>query len=308
MARRPRLLAPGVLYHVIVRGNHGQKTFLNASDYQAYLERLGRYRKQLGVTVDAYCLMPNHVHLLVETGSQPLSRFMQGLQQSYTQYFNRKHRKVGHLFQGRYKAIVCQTDEYLLSLVRYIHLNPIRAKMVRKLEEYPYSGHRNYAEGRASEILEPGRVLDMLGGRAGYRRFVLEGLKDGHREEYYQVEDQRFLGAEEFAQKLKRKVNEEETPRLKKPLSVVFRSAARAVGVEAQVLEGADRGWKVSQSRALVGYVLVRRLGYKLKDVAKCLGRDVATVSSLVSRLDVRMGENETLRKRAAHLGADCQE
>ena len=199
MARRPRLLASGVLYHVIVRGNHRQKTFLNESDYQAYLERLGRYRKRLAVTVYAYCLMPNHVHLLVETGSQPLSRFMQGLQQSYTQYFNRKHHKVGHLFQGRYKAIVCDKDEYLLGLVRYIHLNPIRANMVQKLDAYPYSGHRHYVEGRVSEVLEPGRVLDLLGGRAGYRRFVLEGLKEGHREDYYQVEDQRFLGAEEFA-------------------------------------------------------------------------------------------------------------
>jgi chromosomal replication initiation ATPase DnaA len=163
-------------------------------------------------------------------------------------------------------------------------------------------------DGRVSEILEPERLLDMLGGRAGYRRFVLEGLKDGHREDYYQVEDQRFLGGEKFAQKLKRKVNEEETPRRKQQLSVVFRTAARAVGVEAQVLEGADRGWRVSQSRALVGYVLIRQLGYKLKDVAKYLGRDIATVSSLVSRLDVRMNENETLRRRVAGLTADCLE
>ena len=233
---------------------------------------------------------------------------MQGLQQSYTQYFNRKHHKVGHLFQGRYKAIVCDKDEYLLGLVRYIHLNPIRANMVQKLDAYPYSGHRHYVDGRVSEVLEPGRVLDLLGGRAGYRRFVLEGLKEGHREDYYQVEDQRFLGAEEFAQKLKRKVNEEEIFRRKKQLSVVFRSAARAVEVEPQVLEGADRGWEVSQSRALVGYVLIRRLGYKLKDVAKCLGRDAATVSSLVSRFAVRMSENEPLRKQAVQLAADCQE
>ena len=105
-------------------------------------------------------------------------------------------------------------------------------------------------------------------------------------EEYYRVEDQRFLGDEEFAQKLKRKVNEEETPRPKKQLSVLFRSAARAVGVDAQVIEGADRGWKVSQSRALIGYVLIRRLGYKLKDVTKCLGRDVATAPGEFAFLD----------------------
>jgi putative transposase len=308
MARRPRLLAPGVLYHVIVRGNHRQKTFLNQSDYQAYLERLGRYRKRLGITVYAYCLMPNHVHLLAETGSQPLSRFMQGLQQSYTQYFNRKHRKIGHLFQGRYKAIVCDKDEYLLGLVRYIHLNPIRANMVRKVDEYLYSGHRSYVEGRVSEVLEPARVLDMVGGRAGYRRFVYEGLKDGHREDYYQVEDQRFLGAEKFAEKLKRKANEEEIFRPKKQLSAAFRRAARAVEVEPDVLGGTDRGWEVSQLRAMVGYVLIRRLGYKLKDVARCLGRDVATVSSLISRFADRMSENETLRKQAARVTADCQE
>src|SRR5262249_11723649 len=93
MASHPWLLATGILYHVIVRGNQRQKTFLRDSDYQAYLERLSRYRKRWGVTVYAYCLMPNHVHL-VETGSEPLSRFMPGLQQSYTQYFNRKHGKV----------------------------------------------------------------------------------------------------------------------------------------------------------------------------------------------------------------------
>src|ERR671918_780972 len=109
MARRPRLFAPGILYHVIVRGNYRQKTFLNARDYQGYLERLGRYRKKFGVTVYAYCLMSNHVHLLVETGFQPLSRFMQGLQQSYTQYFNRKHHKIDDLFQGLSRSfLACQ--------------------------------------------------------------------------------------------------------------------------------------------------------------------------------------------------------
>jgi putative transposase len=308
MARRPRLLAPGVLYHVIVRGNQRQKTFLSDGDYQAYLERLGRYRRRLGVTVYAYCLMPNHVHLLVETGAQPLSRFMQGLQQSYTQYFNRKHRKIGHLFQGRYKAIVCERDEYLLSLIRYIHQNPVRAKLVGSINEYRYSGHGAYAEGRVSEILEPARVLEMIGGRAGYRRFVQQGLKEGHREEYYRVEDQPFLGTAEFGEKLKRRVKEEEILRPKKSVSLVFRSAARGLGVEPAVLGGADRGWQVSRARALVGYVLIRRLGYKLKEVAGCLGRDMATVSSMVSRFAERLEEDARLRRKAKRLAEDCIE
>lgn len=162
-----------------------------------------RYRKRFGMTVYAYCLMSNHVHLLLETGSESLSKFMQGLQQSYTQYVNRKHHKVGHLFQGRYQAIVCEKDEYLLTLVRYIHLNPIRAKLVRRLDDYLYSGHSEYCGVRASEVLETSRVLNMLGGRRSYQRFIQEDLRDGHREEYYDVKDQRFLGEERFIESSK---------------------------------------------------------------------------------------------------------
>ena len=103
MARRPRLFAPGVLYHVIVRGNQRQKTFTAESDYQAYIQRLARYRKKYDYVLHAYCLMPNHVHLLVESSEQPLAKFMQGLQQSYSQYFNLRHRKPDTCLQGATK-------------------------------------------------------------------------------------------------------------------------------------------------------------------------------------------------------------
>jgi REP-associated tyrosine transposase len=148
MARRPRVLAPGLLYHVIARGNQRQQTFLTDLDYRAYLVRLATYRKRYGVSLYAYCLMPNHVHLLVQTSEPPLSKFMQGLQQSYTQRFNRVHGKVGHLFQGRYAAIVCDRDAYLVTLIRYIHLNPVRARLVEQPDAYPYSGHRAYLTAR----------------------------------------------------------------------------------------------------------------------------------------------------------------
>jgi hypothetical protein len=165
-------------------------------------------------------------------------------------------------------------------------LNPIRAKLVQKPDDYAYSGHREYCGTRASEVLELDRVLDMLGGRAAYRRFVQEGLRDGHREEYYDVIDQRFLGEERFVEKLKVRAEEEpERRRPKRPVSAAFRIAARELEVDPAVLSGTDRGWAVSRHRALVGYVLIRRLAYKLKDVAKCLERNVATVSSLVSRV-----------------------
>ena len=165
MARRPRLFAPGLLYHVIVRGNQRRKTFLKEEDYEAYLSRLGHYRQKFGHTVHAYCLMPNHVHLLIESSREPLNKFMQGLQQSYSQYFNLRYGKSGHVFEGRYKAIICDKDEYLLELIRYIHLNPVRAGMVTEAERYVYSGHRAYAAGKPTSVIDPRKVLDMLGGR-----------------------------------------------------------------------------------------------------------------------------------------------
>jgi putative transposase len=131
MARRPRLFAPGLLYHVIARGNQRRETFMDEEDYRAYLHRLAVYRARHAVTLLAYCLMPNHVHLLARTGDVPLAKFMQGLQQSYTQWFNRVHGKVGHVFQGRYRAIVCDSETYLPTLVRYIHLNPVRAGLAQ---------------------------------------------------------------------------------------------------------------------------------------------------------------------------------
>lgn len=302
MARRPRLLAPGVLYYVIVRGNQRQKTFLSDTDYQAYLERLARYRQRLDVIVYAYCLVSNHVHLLVETRSEPLSKFMQGLQQSYTQYCNRVHHKVGHLFQGRYKAIVCDQDEYLLTLLRYIHLNPVRVKTTRKPEQYKYSGHGAYVNGQKTEIIDPRPVLQMLGGWRGYHSFVLDGSEEGHKEEYYQVEDQRFFGAKGFGEKMDRQLKEASRSRAKRSLGEVIRELASRLKTEPQVLAGAGRGWGTSKKRAMVAYILVRHLGYRLTDVVPYLGRDMATLSSLIFRFSERKKVEEETRKEIDRL------
>ena len=174
MARRPRLFAPGLLYHVIARGNQRQATFLGDADYDAYLHRLAVYRARYGVSLHAYCLMPNHVHLLARTGTAPLAKFMQGLQQSYTQWFNRVHEKVGHVFQGRYRAIVCDSDEYLVTLVRYIHLNPVRAGLAPEPHLYRYSGHRALSRGPAHRADRP-RPGAPAPGRPGRLRTVHSG-------------------------------------------------------------------------------------------------------------------------------------
>ncbi|MGH7794378.1 MAG: REP-associated tyrosine transposase [Candidatus Binatia bacterium] len=303
MARKPRVFAPGVLYHVIVRGNQRQKTFLKAFDYEVYVEKLAQYRRRYKVTIYAYCLMPNHVHLLLECSRTPLARFMQGLQQSYTQYFNRTYNKVGHLFQGRYKAILCQKEAYLLELVRYIHLNPVRSKLVRSAERYSYSGEQAYWKGKPSAVLDCGPVLKMIGGRAGYRRFVQEGLGDGHKEEYYAVEDQRFLGGEAFGQAMRREIEDDAVqPRKMRPIGAVVADLARALKVAPEMLRAASHGWDISRKRTQAAYVLVRRCGFKVNDVAMYFGRDSTTLSSLLSRYENKLQQQPALGRDVERL------
>lgn len=131
MARTPRLHVPQGLYHVIARGNDRQVLFRDGADYREYLARLGAGLRRHGIRCHAYCLMPNHVHFLLEPGATPVSRLMQGVQGAFAQYLNRRYRRVGHRFQGRFRAILCEKDSYLLELVRYLHLNPVRAGLTR---------------------------------------------------------------------------------------------------------------------------------------------------------------------------------
>ena len=163
MARKPRVEFEGAFYHVIVRGNQRQKIFRDNADRVVYLKRVERYRQRYGFTVYAYILMSNHVHLLLETDKVSLSKIMQGIQVTYTQYYNRRHRTVGHLFQGRYKAILSDRDAYLLELVRYIHLNPARLRSGQNPWRYRWSSHRAYLGERVPVEVQTGLVLGQFG-------------------------------------------------------------------------------------------------------------------------------------------------
>ena len=134
MPRRPRIEIGGGLYHVITRGDNRRKVFRSHNDYRRFITILELQKSKLPFHLYSYCLMPNHIHLLIEMQDDPVSRIMQRVLTSYSQYHNRKYKKIGHVFQGRYKSILCQTDRYLGELVRYIHLNPVRARMVKRPE------------------------------------------------------------------------------------------------------------------------------------------------------------------------------
>jgi hypothetical protein len=250
--------------------------------------------------------MPNHVHLLVQTSGPPLPKFMQGLQQSYTQWFNRVHGKVGHLFQGRYKAIVCDRDEYLTTLIRYIHLNPVRGGLVERPDAYPYSGHRAYLKADARGLIDPGPVLSLLGGAAGYRRFVLGGMDAGHEARYYPAPSQPFLGAAGFAQRIGQQAARPPGAPPHRPLDMAVEDLAARITLDPSVLRSPDRGQCVSRARATLAFVLVRRLGYRLTDVAAALGRDAATMSVIVSRVARRLESDDRVAADVARLGPNC--
>ena len=155
-------------------------------------------------------------------------------------------------------------------------------------------------------IIDARLVLNMLGGKRAYQRFMNEAIEEGHKQEYYEVEDQRFLGSEGFAEDVRKHLAEKDVARTRKPLRRMLDALAKKLGVDEETLRGADRSWRISRARAVLGYVLVRRLGYRLIEVATCLGRDTATVSSLLSRLGERMDSDSDLEAKIDRLREDC--
>jgi len=177
MARRPRIHFPGALYHVITRGNRRQEIFLDDTDLERFLTYLAESKMRHSFYLYAYALMRNPLHLLLEVGEVSLSRIMQSLLSRYGRYFNTRHEEVGHLLQGRYEAIVCDKDAYLLELVRYIHLNPVRAKIVEVPEDYVWTGHLSYLGKAGGELIDEEFVFGQLSesrsvARQRYRQFV----------------------------------------------------------------------------------------------------------------------------------------
>jgi putative transposase len=288
VARKPRVEFEGAFYHVIVRGNQRQRIFRDDRDRLHYLERVEHYRQRYQFRIYAYVLMPNHAHLLLETTNTPLSKILQGIQFTYTQYHNRRYRTVGHLFQGRYKAILCDRDAYLLELVRYIHLNPLRMKNPENLASYRWSSHHAYS-GKAGPItVDTTLVLEQLGNNPSqavkaYRKFIEDGQQLGHDERYYQAVDQRFLGDEKFIQKIVERLPQAEIRpgrrkvRFERLLSAVVK--IRGCGAKDLTASGRRRAW--AKPRAQLAYLARDWCGMKAVEIGRQLNRDASMVSRL---------------------------
>lgn len=184
MPRHARIDAPGALHHVIVRGIERKFIFFDETDKDRFLERLGAIITRGEASCFAFALLDNHVHLLLRTGLVPVSLLMRRLLTGYAVSFNRRHHRSGHLFQNRYKSILCEDDPYFLQLVRYIHLNPLRAGMVHRegLDSFPWSGHMPLLGTRACPWQDTQYVLSFFGGtRASYGAFARAGSDQGRR-------------------------------------------------------------------------------------------------------------------------------
>jgi len=233
MPRQSRIDAPGALNHIIARGINRKKIFSDDADRYNFLSRLDKILTDTNTACFAWALIPNHFHLLLRTGLVPISTIMRRLLTGYAMRYNRRHRRHGHLFQNRYKSILCQEDTYLLELVRYIHLNPLRAKLVKDLkvlEKYPFSGHPVILGKRKNSWQDAGYVLKLFGSnkstaRRGYRQFVEKGVALGKRPDLvggglirsyggwstvksfrkmksYQKGDERILGNSDFVEQV----------------------------------------------------------------------------------------------------------
>ena len=189
MPRQARLDAPGTLHHVIGRGIERSGIFRNDFDRADFLGRVEDLSREGSWIIYAWAFLPNHFHLLVRTGKQGLPKSMRKLLTGYVVNFNRRHGRCGHLFQNRYRSIVCEDDPYLLELTRYIHLNPLRAGLVRDLEElkrYPWSGHSVLMGVIKRDWQDTENILGFFGRRRGdavqgYSQYVSEGVREGRR-------------------------------------------------------------------------------------------------------------------------------
>jgi putative transposase len=304
MPRQARLDAPDTLHHVMVRGLERRRIFQDDADRTDFVARVARLAEAGAWTVYAWALLPNHAHLLVRTGQRPLPRSMRSLLTGYAGAFNRRHHRVGHLFQNRYKSIVVEEAPYLLELVRYLHLNPLRAKVVpdlRTLDRHPWTGHSALLGTIARPWQETATILAQFGrsrqrARAAYRAFAASGVARGHRPEFQgggllrslggwqavttlrrgreaYLGDERILGGSAFVEALRRTVAARDPgPRRRVALAALVATVCRHVGVPPGALAAGGRTRPVSRAREGIAYLWTTMLGHPGRPLAPVLG------------------------------------
>jgi len=290
MARPLRLEFAGALYHVTSRGDHRDKIYLDDTDRRTFLDLLGKEVFQQRWLCYAYCLMDNHYHVLIETPEPNLVRGMRRLNGVYTQSFNRRHGRVGHVFQGRYKAILVDKENYLLELCRYMVLNPVRAKIATTAEKWPWSSYRATAgETAPAQWLAVDKVLSLFSGRrSSYRRFIADGIGQGSIWEH--LSGQIYLGEEQFLERMEKFVERKVTRGIvkaqRKPLTPNAEEIVNKVGSAYGISAAQVLGRNNVEAYWLAVY-LMRRVGNLASgDVARRVGVSVARISQIQTKIE----------------------
>jgi len=320
MPRGSRIDAVGAVHHIMVRGIERRKIFDRDADRENFLHRMGEILLNTGTTCFAWSLMPNHFHLLLRTGDVPVSTVMRRLLTGYAIWFNCSRRRHGHLFQNRFKSILCQEDSYLLELVRYIHLNPLRAglvKSIQELETYPYSGHSVLMGGCRKSWQETDEILKLFGSKPAiarrmYRQFVEQGIEQGRRNDLtggglirsaggweglkqkreagqYQRSDERILGDSDFVSEVLDKTGESLTKiqKLKsKGMDVdkIASHVSRLMGLAVDDVWAVGKQQPIVNARSLLCYWAVRELGVSMSSLSRRLGISLPAISKSVVR------------------------
>jgi putative transposase len=320
MPRQARLDVPGALHHIMVRGIDKTDIFKDDQDRSLFLERLGLNVADGKSAVYAWVLMTNHVHILFKSGKDGISGVMRKLLTWYAQYYNRRHKRTGHLFENRYKSILCDEDNYLLALVRYIHLNPIRAGIVKTIEEldrYSWSGHRTIIGRAKRSWMDSESVLSQFGSTRRkalheYRRFMQEGIGQGTIREltggglvrsqggWSQVQamrrrgqqedfDQRILGGGEFVNQILKETEDRQVRQLKhkragKTIQKIIEEECRKSRINTLELQGGGKRRQVSDTRALIAVRGREELGLSAAAIARHVGVGTSAITKAIER------------------------
>ncbi|MFI5181157.1 MAG: transposase [Thermoanaerobaculia bacterium] len=309
MSRPPRLEFAGALWHVTSRGNEKRDVFRDDADRELFLSILGRTVELFRWTLHAYVLMENHFHLLVETPEPTLSRGMRQLNGLYTQAFNRRHRRNGHLFRGRFKSVLVHKETHFLELARHVVRNPVRAGAARSARSWAWSSYRATAGLVAAPAwLETSATLRRFGAKRAasgeaYRRFIADGKSAGY-EPWEQVREQVCLGPQEFLEEAERRAAKQgggETarrPRLARTSSLSERieEAAERLGVPLEEMKRHPR-WHIRERRLLAWDVRQRGL-FRLSQIGEALGVEAAQVSVLVRGGEALAASGDRLARR----------
>ena len=320
MPRGSRIDAAGAVHHIMVRGIERRKIFDSDADRDHFLQRMGEILLDTQTTCFAWALMPNHFHLLLRTGKVPISTIMRRLLTGYALWFNRSRCRHGHLFQNRFKSILCQEDSYLLELVRYIHLNPLRAGLVKSIQEldmFPYSGHSTLMGGFKKPWQETDEILKLFGSKPAlarrmYRQFVEQGIGQGRRndlaggglirsaggweglkqkreEGLYQRSDERILGDSDFVSRVLEKTKESLTKSQKlksKGMDVdkIAAQVSRLLGIAVEDVWAIGKQQHIVNARSLLCYWAVRELGVSMSSLSRRLRISLPAISKSVVR------------------------